>query len=52
MHADNIIVMEGGEVAEQGTNAELIAKNGIYRRIYDMQMSLPEELKKEAERGE
>ena len=27
MHADNIIVMDGGKVAECGTNAELIARN-------------------------
>ena len=47
MHADNIIVMENGEIAESGTNHELLEKDGIYRRIYDMQMSLPEELKKE-----
>lgn len=49
MHADNIIVMDGGKIAESGTNDDLYAKNGIYRRIYDMQMSLPDELKGEAE---
>ncbi len=51
MNADNIIVMEGGEIVEQGTSSQLIEKGGIYRRIYDMQMSMPEELEKE-ERGE
>lgn len=44
MRADNIIVMEDGKIAESGTNKELLAKNGIYKRIYDMQMSLPDEL--------
>lgn len=48
MHADNIIVMEGGRIAEQGTHEQLLALGGIYRRIYDMQMSLPDELKEEA----
>ena len=48
MHADNIIVMENGEISESGKNSELLAKDGIYRKIYDMQMSLPEELKGEA----
>lgn len=43
MHADNIIVMDGGKVAECGTNAELIERNGIYRKIYDLQMSLPQD---------
>ncbi len=51
MHADNIVVMENGEVAEQGTSAELIEKGGIYRRIYDMQMSLPDDLKEEVGYG-
>ena len=45
MGADNIIVMENGEIVEIGNNDDLYSKNGIYRRIYDMQMSLPDELK-------
>ena len=44
MNADNIIVMEDGEISESGTNSELLEKGGIYSRIYDMQMSLSEEL--------
>ena len=48
MNADNIIVMENGKIAESGTNSELIAKCGIYKRIYDMQMSLSEELEEAA----
>ena len=52
MHADNIIVMEDGTIAEQGTSHELLQQNGIYRQIYDMQMSLPDELKKEVGYGE
>lgn len=51
MHADNIIVMEDGKIVESGTNDDLYAKNGIYRRIFDMQMSLPDELKGEAYEG-
>jgi subfamily B ATP-binding cassette protein MsbA len=35
--ADLIIVMNKGEVAEQGTHAELITKNGIYKKLVDMQ---------------
>ena len=44
MNADNIIVMEDGEISERGTNSELLEKGGVYSRIYDMQMSLSEEL--------
>jgi ATP-binding cassette subfamily B protein len=39
MHADRIIVMERGRVAEQGSHEELLEKEGIYRRIYDLQMN-------------
>ena len=38
MHADEIIVMEQGKVAEKGTHEELVAGGGIYARIYDLQM--------------
>ena len=36
-HTDCIVVLERGRVAEMGTHEELLAKNGIYRRIYDIQ---------------
>lgn len=36
-NSDQIIVMHKGEIAEQGTHAELIAKNGVYRKLVDMQ---------------
>ena len=44
MHADNIIVMENGRIAECGTSEQLLRENGIYRRIYDLQTSLPDDL--------
>jgi ATP-binding cassette subfamily B protein len=37
MKADVIMVLEDGQVAEIGPHAELVGKNGIYRRIYDLQ---------------
>ncbi len=36
-HADHILVLEEGRVAEYGTHDELLALNGIYRDIYDRQ---------------
>ena len=37
MKADVIMVIEDGQVAEIGTHSELVEKNGIYRRVYDLQ---------------
>lgn len=39
MQADQILVLDQGRVAELGTHAQLIAKPGIYKDIYDIQMS-------------
>lgn len=36
--ADNIVVMEKGKVAEQGTHHELLTKGGLYRRLYEFQL--------------
>jgi subfamily B ATP-binding cassette protein MsbA len=37
--ADKIVVMERGKIAETGTHEELLAKNGIYRRLYELQFN-------------
>lgn len=39
MGADEIMVLSQGRIEECGTHEELIQRNGIYRRIYDIQMS-------------
>lgn len=36
-HADTILVVDGGTIAEQGTHDELIARNGIYAALYATQ---------------
>ena len=39
MGADEILVLNQGKIEERGTHGELIQRNGIYRRIYEIQMS-------------
>ena len=36
-HADRIVVMHKGELREEGTHRELLARGGIYARLYRMQ---------------
>ncbi|MDR1731207.1 MAG: ABC transporter ATP-binding protein/permease [Synergistaceae bacterium] len=47
--ADRIMVLENGKIAEIGTPAELLKRNGFYRRIHDMQRNSEEELSEEME---
>ncbi|MBQ7059013.1 MAG: ABC transporter ATP-binding protein [Firmicutes bacterium] len=43
MQADQIMVLDKGRIVEMGTPDELLEKNGIYKKIYDMQLSLSED---------
>jgi ATP-binding cassette subfamily B protein len=45
-HADLILVLDHGKIAERGTHAELIGQGGIYRDMYEKQL-LEEKLSKE-----
>ena len=49
--ADLILVLQDGEIAEQGTHHELIAHGGIYQDIYEQQLRPQEELLLDAASG-
>lgn len=37
-HADEICVLNEGEIVERGSHDELITKNGVYKKLHDLQM--------------
>lgn len=37
--ADRIVVVENGRIAEEGSHADLLARGGVYRRLYDQQFA-------------
>jgi len=47
MNADLILVLDHGRIVQRGKHQELMAQEGIYRRIYDMQARIEVELEKE-----
>jgi ATP-binding cassette subfamily B protein len=41
--ADCILVLDHGSIVERGTHPELLAANGLYRQIYDLQLKEQED---------
>ena len=39
LHADKIVVLEKGEIVEQGTHQQLLEAGGTYKKLYEMQFS-------------
>jgi ATP-binding cassette subfamily B protein len=55
VHADNILVLEKGHLVEQGTHAQLLAKNGLYAGLWNRQLQAAkarEELARRLEEAE
>jgi ATP-binding cassette subfamily B protein len=47
MNADLIVVLDKGEIVQMGTHEELLAQEGMYRKIYDIQTRVEDELAQE-----
>lgn len=47
--ADLILVMENGRIVERGVHTELLANEGLYREIYDLQLRDQEQFRQELE---
>ena len=39
IRADRILVLDAGSLVEQGTHAELMARGGVYSRLYQSQLT-------------
>jgi len=51
MNADLILVMDKGRIVQKGTHEELLDQDGMYRKIYDLQTRIDEELEMEITKG-
>ena len=55
MRADLIVVLDKGRIIQKGTHDQLLAQEGVYRKIFNIQTQIEAELEKEvayAEMGE
>lgn len=50
MHADRTIVLHGGRIVQEGTHRQLIQQDGLYKRLWQIQTSLEEDLQAELNR--
>jgi ABC-type multidrug transport system ATPase subunit len=47
MNADLILVLDKGQIVQKGTHKELLAQEGMYRQIYNIQTRIESELEQE-----
>ncbi|MCB9456460.1 MAG: ABC transporter ATP-binding protein [Anaerolineaceae bacterium] len=47
MNADLVLVLDKGRIVQRGTHRELLAQDGIYRQVYDLQSRIEDEIEKE-----
>lgn len=52
MNADQILVLDGGAIIQRGTHEELLAQEGLYRKIYDLQARIEVEVEQEVSSAE
>ena len=52
MNANLILVLDKGHIVQKGTHQELLAQDGIYRQIYDIQTRIETELEQEIDRSQ
>ena len=52
MNADLILVLENGRITQRGTHHELLAQEGLYRRIYDLQARIEVQVEREVNAAE
>ncbi len=51
MQADKILVLDHGKVSDVGSHDELLSRDGIYRKIYDIQMQIKDNTDIEGQKG-
>jgi ATP-binding cassette subfamily B protein len=52
MKADLIVVLDNGRIIQIGTHEELLAQEGVYQKIHDIQTQIDVELEKEVASAE
>ena len=47
MNADLVLVLDKGRIVQRGTHRELVGQEGMYKRIYDLQARIEQEVERE-----